>query len=110
VRLSSFCRVGRKAGIRGRYVMPLLAAAGRRVVALDPRGMGDSDRPNSDHDMRTVVAEVQDFTEAVGLTPEGPIGVVGHDGPLNGDNHVDGRAYDGGDSTIKSVLRPEGEM
>jgi pimeloyl-ACP methyl ester carboxylesterase len=46
--------------------MPLLAAAGPRVVALDPRGMGDSDRPNSDYDMRTVVAEVHDFTEAVG--------------------------------------------
>jgi pimeloyl-ACP methyl ester carboxylesterase len=30
-----------------RYVMPLLAAAGRRVIALDPRGMGDSDRPAS---------------------------------------------------------------
>jgi pimeloyl-ACP methyl ester carboxylesterase len=30
-----------------RYVMPLLAAAGRRVIALDPHGMGDSDRPAS---------------------------------------------------------------
>ena len=30
-----------------RYVMPLLAKAGRRVIALDPRGMGDSDRPAS---------------------------------------------------------------
>jgi pimeloyl-ACP methyl ester carboxylesterase len=62
-----------------RYVMPQLTAAGRRVVALDPRGMGDSDRPNSDYDMRTVVAEVHEFTEGLGLTAEGPIDVVGHD-------------------------------
>ncbi|MDB5460598.1 MAG: alpha/beta hydrolase, partial [Caulobacteraceae bacterium] len=37
-----------------RYVMPLLAKAGRRVIALDPRGMGDSDRPASGYEMRTV--------------------------------------------------------
>jgi pimeloyl-ACP methyl ester carboxylesterase len=30
-----------------RYMTPLLAAAGRRVIALDPHGMGDSDRPAS---------------------------------------------------------------
>jgi len=30
-----------------RYVMPALVAAGRRVIALDPRGMGDSNRPAS---------------------------------------------------------------
>jgi hypothetical protein len=27
-----------------RYVMPLLTGAGRRVISLDPRGIGDSDR------------------------------------------------------------------
>jgi pimeloyl-ACP methyl ester carboxylesterase len=30
---------------RWRYAMPLLSAAERRVIALDPRGMGDSNRP-----------------------------------------------------------------
>ena len=40
-----------------RYVAPLLASAGRRVIALDPRGMGDLDRPASGYDMRTVAAE-----------------------------------------------------
>ena len=62
-----------------RYVMPLLAAAGLRVIALDPRGMGDSDRPPSGYEMRTVAAELHGFVEALGLTADGPIGVVGHD-------------------------------
>jgi pimeloyl-ACP methyl ester carboxylesterase len=62
-----------------RYVMPLLDAAGRRVGALGPRGMGDSDWPNSDYDMRTVVAEVHEFSDVLGLTAEGPMDVVGHD-------------------------------
>ena len=62
-----------------RYVMPLLANAGRRVIALDPRGMGDSDRPASGYDMRTVAAELHGFVEALGLTANGPIDIVGHD-------------------------------
>lgn len=62
-----------------RYVMPLLAAAGQRVIALDPRGMGDSDRPASGYEMRTVAAELHDFVAALGLTESGPINVVGHD-------------------------------
>ena len=53
-----------------RYVMPLLAKAGRRVIALDPRGMGDSDRPASGYEMRTVAAELHDFVEALKLTGE----------------------------------------
>ncbi|GGB64088.1 hypothetical protein GCM10011505_50750 [Tistrella bauzanensis] len=52
-----------------RYVMPLLAAAGRRVIALDPRGMGDSDRPAAGYDMRTAAADVHDTVEALGLIP-----------------------------------------
>jgi len=62
-----------------RYVMPLLAAAGRRVIALDPRGMGDSDRPASGYEMRTVAAELHGFVEALRLTANGPVDVVGHD-------------------------------
>ena len=62
-----------------RYVMPLLAAAGRRVIALDPRGMGDSDRPASGYDLRTVVAEIHGLVEGLALTADGPIDVVGHD-------------------------------
>ena len=62
-----------------RHVMPLLAKAGRRVIALDPRGMGDSDRPASGYDMRTVAAELHDFVEALNLTSNGPVDIVGHD-------------------------------
>jgi pimeloyl-ACP methyl ester carboxylesterase len=62
-----------------RYVMPLLVAAGRRVIALDPRGMGDSDRPASGYDMQTVTAEIHNVVEALGLTTDGAIDVVGHD-------------------------------
>jgi pimeloyl-ACP methyl ester carboxylesterase len=60
-----------------RYVMPLLGSAGRRVIALDPRGMGDSDRPASGYDLRTVAAEVHGFVKALGLSA--PLDVVGHD-------------------------------
>ena len=59
--------------------MPLLARAGRRVIALDPRGMGDSDRPASGYDMRTVAAELHDFVEALSLSANGPVDIVGHD-------------------------------
>jgi len=62
-----------------RYVMPLLVAGGRRIIALDPRGMGDSDRPASAYDMRTVAAEIHGVAEALGLTANGAIDVVGHD-------------------------------
>ena len=62
-----------------RYVMPLLAMEGRRVIALDPRGMGDSDRPASGYDMRTVAAELHGFVEALSLTASGPVDIVGHD-------------------------------
>jgi pimeloyl-ACP methyl ester carboxylesterase len=62
-----------------RYVMPLLASDGRRVIALDPRGMGDSDRPASGYDMRTVAAEIHGFVEALGLAASPAFDVVGHD-------------------------------
>jgi len=56
-----------------RHVMPLLAAAGRRVIALDPRGMGDSDRPSSSYAMRTVAAELHGFVGALNLAAERPL-------------------------------------
>jgi pimeloyl-ACP methyl ester carboxylesterase len=62
-----------------RAVMPLLVSTGRRVIALDPRGMGDSDRPASGYDMRTVAAEIRGFVQDLGLTANGPLDVVGHD-------------------------------
>jgi len=62
-----------------RYIMPLLIAAGRRVIALDPRGMGDSDRPSSGYDMGSVAADLHNLVEVLGLTECGRVDVVGHD-------------------------------
>lgn len=62
-----------------RMVMPALADAGRRVVTLDPRGLGDSGRPATGYDMRTIAAEVHGFIEVLGLANEGGIDVAGHD-------------------------------
>jgi pimeloyl-ACP methyl ester carboxylesterase len=62
-----------------RYVMPQLVQAGHRVIALDPRGLGDSERPTSGYDMQTVASDVHGFVEALGLLADGPIDVVGHD-------------------------------
>ena len=62
-----------------RHVMPALVAAGRRVIALDPRGMGDSDKPAGGYDMATVAADIHRLVEALGLNANGPIDVAGHD-------------------------------
>ncbi|MEJ8798852.1 alpha/beta hydrolase [Trinickia caryophylli] len=62
-----------------RKVMPLLADAGRRVIALDPRGMGDSDKPASGYDLQTVAADIHGLVETLGLLTDGPVDVAGHD-------------------------------
>ncbi|WP_263262092.1 alpha/beta hydrolase [Pseudomonas sp. RIT-PI-S] len=62
-----------------RYVMPQLVSAGYRVVALDPRGMGESDAPDGAYDLTTVAAEVHAFARLAGLLDSGPIHVAGHD-------------------------------
>ncbi len=62
-----------------RLVMPTLAASGRRVIAMDPRGMGDSSRPAGGYDMQTAAADVHGFITALELTSDGAVDVVGHD-------------------------------
>jgi pimeloyl-ACP methyl ester carboxylesterase len=62
-----------------RYVMPRLAAAGRRVIAIDPRGFGESGRPTSGYDVATVAAEIRDFVTGLNSGTMAPIDVVGHD-------------------------------
>src|SRR5260370_3965755 len=59
--------------------MALFERAGRRVSALAPRGRGDSGRVASGYEMRTVAAELHDFVEALKLTANGPVDIVGHD-------------------------------
>lgn len=62
-----------------RYVMPKLVAGGHRVVAIDPRGMGDSDRPVDGYDLGTLAADIHGLVETLGLLADGPIAVAGHD-------------------------------
>jgi len=62
-----------------RYVMPALAAAGRRVIAIDPRGLGDSDKPAQGYDLATVARDFHELVALLGLADAGPLDVAGHD-------------------------------
>ena len=62
-----------------RLVLPALSAAGRRVVVLDPRGLGDSGQVGDGYDLTAVAAEIQAFIAQTGLNRDGPIDVAGHD-------------------------------
>jgi len=59
-------------------VVPILAAAGHRVVTLDYRGAGHSDRPPDGYDLRTMAADLDAVMRAVLGSPVGAV-VVGHD-------------------------------
>ncbi len=58
-----------------RKVMPELAAH-YTVLAPDLRGFGDSDRPETGYDKRTVAEDVHELVHHLGL---GPINLVSHD-------------------------------
>ncbi|RRZ91693.1 alpha/beta fold hydrolase [Erwinia sp. 198] len=62
-----------------RYVMPLLIAAGRRVIAVDPRGLGDSAHPADGYDMTTTANDIHQLIATLKLNESGPIDVVCHD-------------------------------
>lgn len=62
-----------------RYVMKELAATGRKVYALDPRGFGDSDKPASGYDLRTAADDIHAFIQAAGISQKGGIDIVSHD-------------------------------
>lgn len=59
-----------------RKVMPALAAAGRRVIALDLPGMGGSDKPATGYDKKAIARVVHDFAKALG---HDQVDVAGHD-------------------------------
>lgn len=59
-----------------RHVIPLLAAAGHRVIAPDLRGLGDSSRPLDGYDSRTVAADVAELLLQLGIER---FHLVGHD-------------------------------
>lgn len=62
-----------------RDVIPKLARAGRRVIAIDPRGMGDSAHPDQGFDPGTVAAEMHRFVDHLGLIEGTGLDVAGHD-------------------------------
>ncbi|WP_354036466.1 alpha/beta hydrolase [Bradyrhizobium sp. S3.2.6] len=49
-----------------RHVMPALAAAGFRVVAVDYRGAGDSDKPQGGYDKATMAADIRSMVHQFG--------------------------------------------
>jgi pimeloyl-ACP methyl ester carboxylesterase len=65
--------------IAWRKVVPLLIAAGRSVVVLDPRGFGESDKPAGGYDLDTASRDLHRFIEATGLARPGGIDVIAHD-------------------------------
>jgi pimeloyl-ACP methyl ester carboxylesterase len=62
-----------------RTVMPLLVHAGRRVVILDPRGIGESDKPVGGYDLNTAASDLHAFLEVTKLAAPGGIDIVAHD-------------------------------
>jgi pimeloyl-ACP methyl ester carboxylesterase len=61
-----------------RKLTPLLVRGGLRVVALDYRGAGDSSRPASGYDKRTLASDTRALIREH-LRIEDPIVLVGHD-------------------------------
>jgi len=62
-----------------RFVIPLLAAAGRRVIAVDPRGFGDSDKPDTGYDLGTTAHDIHILIEKLGLSEGRGVDIVSHD-------------------------------
>ena len=61
-----------------RHVMPILAAAGFRVIAVDYRGAGNSSKPAGGYDKRTMAQDIQRLlVDHLAVTR--PVIMVGHD-------------------------------
>jgi pimeloyl-ACP methyl ester carboxylesterase len=65
--------------IAWRKVLPLLVGAGRRVVVLDPRGFGESDKPAGGYDLDTAARDLHRFLEATNLATAGGIDIIAHE-------------------------------
>src|SRR6202046_1213259 len=61
-----------------RHVMPIYAAAGFRVIAVDYRGAGNSSKPAGGYDKRTMAQDIQRLL-VDHLAVNGPVIMVGHD-------------------------------
>jgi len=65
--------------IAWRKMIPLFVSAGRQVYVLDPRGFGDSDKPQSGYDLDTAARDLHSFLAATGLSRTGGVDIVSHD-------------------------------
>src|ERR1700687_5316009 len=65
--------------IAWRKVIPLLVKAGRQVYVLDPRGFGDSDKPEGGYDLDTAARDLHGFLAATGLSRPAGVDIVAHD-------------------------------
>jgi alpha/beta hydrolase fold len=65
--------------IAWRKMIPLLTASGRQVHVLEPRGFGDSDKPQTGYDFDTAARDLHDFLVATGLNRPGGVDIVAHD-------------------------------
>jgi pimeloyl-ACP methyl ester carboxylesterase len=61
-----------------RHVMPVFASAGFRVIAVDYRGAGNSSKPASGYDKRTMARDIQNLL-VDHLAVTSPVIMVGHD-------------------------------
>ena len=62
-----------------RFLIPMFVRLGRQVVAVDPRGFGDSDISPSGYDLDTVAADIHHLIERLDLGSAGGVDVVSHD-------------------------------
>lgn len=62
-----------------RFVIPLLVSEGRRVYAVDPRGFGDSDKPDLGYDLATAAHDIHVLIEELGLSDGRGTDVIAHD-------------------------------
>ena len=65
--------------IAWRKVIPLLVKAGRQVYVLEPRGFGDSDKPQGGYDLDTAARDLHGFLAAAGINRPGGVDIVAHD-------------------------------
>jgi pimeloyl-ACP methyl ester carboxylesterase len=65
--------------IAWRKVIPLLVKAGRQVYVIDPRGFGDSDKPEGGYDLDTAARDLHGFLAATGLSRPAGVDIVAHD-------------------------------
>jgi pimeloyl-ACP methyl ester carboxylesterase len=62
-----------------RHLVPLLVAEGRQVVAVDPRGFGDSDLPPDGYSLSQGAHDLHVFLQQLGLDRPGGVDIVSHD-------------------------------